>query len=143
VGHSHQTIRDSLSSPHYRQSGDPRIVDPAAERGALISNEESLPNPFPPMQHPPMTDRTFAALGWLNRAAQAVGGTRFTESIKRARFYLEKAAGQAVTPAEVAVITGLTSSLQGLIHANANARALLEESLSDFEAALEAGEVKK
>ena len=113
------------------------------QRGSLISHEESLPNPFPPLQHPPMMDLSFAALGWLNRAAQAVGAIRFTESIKRARFYLEKAASHAVTPAEVAVITGLTSSLQGLIQANADARALLEESLSEFDAALEAGEVKK
>ena len=95
------------------------------------------------MQHPPMTDLTFAALGWLNRAAQAVGAIRFTESIKRARFYLERAASHAVTPAEVAVITGLTSSLQGLIQADADARALLEESLVDFDAALDASEVKK
>lgn len=88
-------------------------------------------------------DHSFAALGWLHRAAQAVGANRFTESTTRARFYLEKAAGHAVTPAEVAVITGLTSSLQGLNQANAEARALLEESLSDFDAAFEAGEVKK
>ena len=113
------------------------------QRGSLISHEESLPNPFPPLQHPPMMDLSFAALGWLNRAAQAAGAIRFTESVERARFYLEKAASHAVTPAEVAVITGLTSSLQGLIQANADARALLEESLSEFDAALEAGEVKK
>lgn len=101
--------------------------------------DDNLPDPRPPRQHPPMMDLSFAALGWLNRAAQAVGSIRFAESMTRSRFYLERARGYARTPADTAIITGLASSLQGLIEADAEARRLLEESLSEFDATFEAG----
>ena len=104
-----------------------------------MANNDNLPDPRPPRQHPPFMELSFAALGWLARAAAAAGGIAFTEALQRARFNLKRAAGYAATPAEVAVITGLTSSLQGLIEADAEARKLLEESLSEFDAALEAG----
>ena len=102
-------------------------------------NDQNLPDPRPPLHHPPMMDLSFAALGWLNRAAQAVGSPRFTEAVTRSRFYLERARGHAFTPAECALITGLASSLQGLIEADVEARRLLEESLSEFDATFEAG----
>lgn len=82
-------------------------------------------------------DLSFAALGWLNRAAQAAGSIRFTETARRARFYLVQAARHATTPAELAVITGLTASLEGLTKADADAKELLLESLSDFDAVIE------
>lgn len=82
---------------------------------------------------------SFAALGWLARAADAAGTAKFTESVQRARFNLTKAAGYAKTPAEVAVIAGLASSLEGLIEADADAREVLAASLSGLESVLEAG----
>ncbi|MEI7716704.1 MAG: hypothetical protein WCI78_11530 [Mycobacterium sp.] len=101
--------------------------------------DHDLPDPRPPRQHPPIMELSFAALGWLNRAAQAVGSVRFTESIQRSRFNLERAKRHARTPAELAVIAGLASSLQGLIRADADARELLAASLSDLDAALDEG----
>ena len=101
--------------------------------------DHDLPDPRPPRQHPPIMELSFAALGWLNRAAQAVGSIRFTESIQRSRFNLERAKDHARTPAELAVIAGLASSLQGLIRADADTRELLAASLSALDAALEEG----
>jgi hypothetical protein len=101
--------------------------------------DHDLPDPRPPRQHPPIMELSFAALGWLNRAAQAVGSIRFTESIQRSRFNLERAKRHARTPAELAVIAGLASSLQRLIRADADARELLAASLSDLDAALDEG----
>ena len=101
--------------------------------------DDDLPDPRPPLQHPPIMELSFAALGWLNRAAQAVGSIRFTESIQRSRFNLERAKDHARTPAELAVIAGLASSLQGLIRADADTRELLAASLSALDAALEEG----
>ena len=101
--------------------------------------DHDLPDPRPPLQHPPIMELSFAALGWLHRAAQAVGSIRFTESIQRSRFNLERAKDHARTPAELAVIAGLASSLQGLIRADADTRELLAASLSALDAALEEG----
>lgn len=77
-------------------------------------------------------DLSFAALGWLHRCAQAVGGDRFDETVRRSRFYLEKAAGHAATPAETAVISGLAAALDALIRADADARHLLGDSVSEI-----------
>lgn len=106
-----------------------------------MSNHEGLPDPRPPRQHPPFMELSFAALGWLARAADAAGTARFTESVQRARFNMTKAAGYAKTPAEVAVIAGLASSLEGLIQADADAREVLAASLSGLESVLDAGGV--
>lgn len=103
-----------------------------------MSHHSDLPDPRPPRQHPPFMELSFAALGWLARAANHAGGVEFTEAVQRARFNLKKAAGYAHTPAEVAVISGLASSLEGLIKADADARELLGASLVDFDAAFEA-----
>ena len=73
---------------------------------------------------------SFAALGWLNRSAQAVGSDRFAETVHRSRFNIEKAAGHAATPAELAIIAGLTASLDALIQADADARQVLGDSVS-------------
>lgn len=72
----------------------------------------------------------FAALGWLQRSAQAVGSDRFPETLQRSRFYLEKAACHAATPAEAAVITGLAASVDALLQADVDARQLLDDSVS-------------
>lgn len=75
-------------------------------------------------------DLSFAALGWLHRSAHAVGSGRFPEAVLRCRFYLEQAAAHAATPADFAVLRGLTASLEDLIEADADAQRLLEESVS-------------
>jgi hypothetical protein len=103
------------------------LSTPLTERGAPIA---PLPDPRPPLRHPALMDLSFAALGWLNRSAQAVGSDRFTETIHRSRFNIEKAAGHAATPAELAIITGLTASLDALIQADADARQLLSDSVT-------------
>lgn len=86
--------------------------------------EPRLPNPQVG-KHPPLMEHSFAALGWLQRAAQAVGSARFAETLDRARFYLDKADAHAHTPGEDAVLAGLHDSLDSLIAANAAARTLL------------------
>ena len=103
-----------------------------------MANDDNLPDPRP-VTVTPLMDVTFAALGWLNRTAQAVGSERFAEAMTRSRFYLDRARNIAATPAELAVITGMAASQQGLIEADAQARELLEESLLDFDAAFDAG----
>ena len=101
-----------------------------------MADDYNLPNPYP-RKVTSLMDVTFAALGWLSRTAQAVGTERFAEAVTRSRFYLDRARNIAGTPAELAVITGMASSLPGLIEADVRARELLEESLSDIDAAFE------
>lgn len=91
----------------------------------MSSPEPRLPNPRPPLKHPPLIDHSFAALGWLQRAGQAVGSARFPEAMDRAAFYLSKAGQHAHTPGEDAVMRGLYDSLDYLVAANAEARTLL------------------
>ena len=98
-------------------------------------NEDELPNPRPPLMHPPLMDLSFAALGWLHRTAAAVGSDRFVEALDRSRFYLGRCAGHAVTPAERAVVDGLWAVVDGLITANALSRVLLSDSVSGMCAA--------
>lgn len=87
-------------------------------------------SPRPPLKQPALVDLSFAALGWLHRASIAVGSDRFTETLHRSRFYLTQAAAHAATPAELAMIAGLSASLDGLIQADANARELLSDSVT-------------
>lgn len=82
----------------------------------------------------PMFDRSFAALGWAYRASQAVGSDRFAEAMFRARFYLERVAQAATTPAEQALVAGLRVMLDELITANARSRVLLADSVSGMNA---------
>lgn len=79
-----------------------------------------------------MTDLTFASLGWVTRAAGAVGSDRFAESARRARFYLNRAAGHADTPAERAVIAGMASALDAVLRCDADSRFVLEEFASEI-----------
>ena len=95
-----------------------------------MPDNDDLPDHRPPRQHPPLMDLSFAALGWINRAAGAAGADRFAESVRRARFYLGQASRHAWTPADRAVITGLAASLEAVILADAEARAVLGESVS-------------
>lgn len=73
---------------------------------------------------------SFAALGWLQRSAQAVGSDRFPETLQRSRFYLDKAASHAATPAEAAVITSMATAVDALLQADADARELLDDSVT-------------
>lgn len=93
--------------------------------------EPRLPNPRA-AQPPPLMEVSFAALGWLQRAGQAVGSARFVEAIRRAGFYLEKTAELAQTPGERAVVDGLEAAVDNLIAANAEARSLLARSCADM-----------
>ncbi len=75
---------------------------------------------------------SFAALGWINRASQAVGSDRFVETVHRARFNIDAAAAYAVTPAETAVLEGLSATLEAVVQADSEARALLGEAFSEL-----------
>lgn len=97
-----------------------------------MSDDTSLPNPRPSRQHPPLMELSFAALGWINRTAQAVGSDRFVESLNRSEFYLDRAEEHVFTPAEQAVIEGMRHSLELLISVNAHTRTLLAESCTDM-----------
>lgn len=83
----------------------------------------------------PLTDTSFATLGWLNRSAQAIGSDRFFEALERANFYLDRTLGHVRTPAERAVYNGLSEALGGLIEADRAARTVLKDSVSDINAA--------
>jgi hypothetical protein len=100
--------------------------------GAQINNDKKLPWPYPPRRHPPLMEFSFAALGWINRAAQAVGSDRFVETVHRARFNIDAAAAYAVTPADMAVLEGLSATLEAVIQADSEARALLGEAFSEL-----------
>jgi hypothetical protein len=100
--------------------------------GAHINNDKKLPWPYPPRRHPPLMEFSFAALGWINRAARAVGSDRFVETVHRARFNIDGAAAYAVTPAEMAVLEGLSATLDAVVQADAEARALLGEAVSEL-----------
>lgn len=96
--------------------------------------EPALPNPRVG-KHPPLMEHSFAALGWLQRAAQAVGSARFAESLDRAAFYLDKTAAHAHTPGEQAVLAGLWSALSNLTDADTQARTLLAHGCGGMAAA--------
>jgi hypothetical protein len=88
------------------------------------TNEARLPSPR--FGKPaPLMEQSVSALGWLNRASQAVGSPRFLEAAARADFYLDKVSDLASTPGERAVLAGLENGLDKLYAANANARTLL------------------
>lgn len=96
------------------------------------TNLPELPDPRPPQRHPLLMDVSFACLGWLNRAAQAVGSERFFESLERAQFYLDRTQSCVSTPAERAVWQGLYEALGGLIDADRAARRTLAESCQEM-----------
>lgn len=98
-------------------------------------NEDSLPNPRPPLKHPPLMDLSFAALGWLFRTVDAVGSPRFGESLERAQFYLMRANAHAGTPAEIELVRALWEGLGEVNRANLAAERLLAESVSGMNAA--------
>ena len=100
---------------------------PSDRKSTPISH---LPNPYPPLQHPPFLELSYNTLGWLLRCARAVGSDRFDETVHRVRFYLQKVAAHAGTPADTAVIDGMAASLAALIDADADARRLLADSVS-------------
>ena len=111
--------------------GDPSVADSGyQEKEQSIPHDDRLPDPRPPLKHPPLMDLSFAALGWLYRLAQAVGGDRFEETANRAQFYLEKASACAHTPAELAVLASMHGSLDALKEVDIEARELLGESVS-------------
>ena len=94
-----------------------------------MTNHFNLPNPYPrtPAR---LADSGFAALGWLYRAAAAAGSDRFDEAIARARFYLDAAAARCHTPAERAVLDGLTDSVAAIVSADAELRELLTDAVA-------------
>ena len=94
-----------------------------------------IPDPKPPRKHPPLMDHSFAALGWINRAAQAIGADRFFESLERSQFYLERTSAHAQTPAEKAIVYGLAEMMARLIAADRDAREMLKESCAGMDAA--------
>ena len=97
--------------------------------------DDRTPDPRPPRQHPPLMDLSFAALGWLLRASQAVGADRFFESLERAQFYLDRTRVYAHTPAEKAIVGGLEEMMGQLINADRDARGMLRDSVSGMNAA--------
>jgi hypothetical protein len=101
----------------------------------MIDDDRQLPDPRPPRKHPPLMEHSFAALGWLNRAAQSVGSDRFFEVLERAQFCLNRANMYTATPAEQAIVEGLDATMAGLIEADRQARRLLHDSVSDMNAA--------
>jgi len=94
-----------------------------------MTNDFNLPNPYPrtPAR---LADSGFAVLGWLYRAAAAAGSDRFDEAITRARFYLDRAAARCKTPAEQAVLAGLSVSVAALVAADADMRELLADAVA-------------
>lgn len=125
-GHSHKShLNDGCRHLCPQPPGSVVLSIPPTEGSAPINH---LPSPLPVFRHPALMD-LFAALGWLCRSAQAVGSDRFAETARRSGFYLDKAASNAHTPAELAVITSLTASQDALILADADARELLANSV--------------
>jgi hypothetical protein len=96
---------------------------------------DQLPNHRFPSELGALVDFTHAGLGWLLRAAEAVGAPRFRELVDRAGFYLDKAFVVAQTPAERVVVDGLIQSGLALLEADAEARRVLTESVSGMSAA--------
>ena len=96
--------------------------------------EDEITEPRLPRRCAPFTDLSFATLGWLNRSARAVGADRFFECLERAQFYLLRAASNAHTPGERAIVEGITQSLLGMIQADREARVMLRESCSGMDA---------
>jgi len=88
-----------------------------------------------PRSQPQLFEQSFAALSWAYRASQAVGSSRFAETIFRAEFYLQRTQATASTPGEKAIVAGLAVMLDDLIAANARARVVLADSVSGMDAA--------
>jgi hypothetical protein len=97
--------------------------------------DDRFPNHRFPSELGALVDFTHAGLGWLIRAANAVGAPRFQELVDRAGFYLDKAFVVAQTPAERAVVDSLIQSGLALLEADGDARRVLAESVSGMSAA--------
>jgi hypothetical protein len=100
-----------------------------------VSDADQMPNHRFPSELGALVDFTHAGLGWLLRAAEAVGAPRFRELLDRAGFYLDKAFVVAQTPAERVVVDGLIQSGLALLVADDDARRVLTESVSGMNAA--------
>lgn len=100
-----------------------------------MSDADQMPNHRFPSELGALVDFTHAGLGWLLRAAEAVGAPRFRELLDRAGFYLDKAFVVAQTPAERVVVDGLIQSGLALLVADDDARRVLTESVSGMNAA--------
>jgi len=100
-----------------------------------VSDADQMPNHRFPSELGALVDFTHAGLGWLLRAATAVGAPRFPELVDRAGFYLDKAFVIAQTPAERAVVDGLIRSGLALVESDGDARRVLAESVSGMSAA--------
>jgi hypothetical protein len=100
-----------------------------------VSDADQMPNHRFPSELGALVDFTHAGLGWLLRAADAVGAPRFRELVDRAGFYLDKAFVAAQTPAERVVVDHLIRSSLALLNADADARRVLAESVSGMNAA--------
>ena len=98
-------------------------------------NADDLPDPLPPLRHPPLLDLSFAALGWLFRCTGAIGSPRFGEALERTQFYLMRANAYAETPAEKALVWALFEGLGEINGENLAAERLLAESVSGMNAA--------
>jgi hypothetical protein len=72
----------------------------------------------------------FASLGWVIRSAHAVGADRFDEAARRARNTIARCEVHIVTPAERAVLDGLSASLDAVIRDDLETRQLLGELVS-------------
>lgn len=81
-------------------------------------------------------DLAFAGLGWVLRAADAVGSDRFAECITRARFNIGRAGTYAKTPADKQVLAAMTAMLDALDCADADAREVLGAAVSTMLSAM-------
>ena len=81
-------------------------------------------------------DLSFAGLGWVLRAAGAVGSDRFAECITRARFNIGRAGAYAMTPADKEAVTGLADILDALARSDTDAREVLGEAASTMLSAI-------
>jgi hypothetical protein len=101
-----------------------------------VTEEPSLPDPRRMrVTQPPLVDNSHAALTWAHRASQAVGSSRFAETVRRASFYFARAASHAHTPGEEALVSGLQAMIDDLVAADAAARVLLAGSVLGMNAA--------
>ena len=78
----------------------------------------------------------FAGLGWVLRAAEAVGSDRFAECITRARFNIGRAGAYPATPADKQVLAGMTDILDALARSDTDAREVLGEAASTMLSAI-------
>lgn len=93
---------------------------------------DDLPDHRPPDRHP--AQRFLAAVGWLCRAADAVGSPRFAETHVRASICVDMAADVADTPARKVVVRALADAVMSLASVDSAVRSLLQDSVSGMDA---------